>query len=226
MDLLTADEEVALGRRSQTGDLAARNELVNRNIGLVIKLRGYYRSRCRCKDEDLFQAGMLGLIQGANRFNPDAHPGSRFKSIAREYISKEMRSYLYARPLIPVPHSARQSELEKRAEPKGAKAKATRKLIVQSAAIANRPISQGESYMEELESPTEFAGDLLDLPGILDKLNPIESDVILRRYGFVDGKKQSLRSLSRTFGLNLVAVTDIEHRALSKIKHELTKESP
>ena len=137
-----------------------------------------------------------------------------------------MLLYLYARPLVRIPHSARPSELANRSQPKGAKAKATRALIENSAVIANRPISHSESDMEGLESATEFAGNLLDLPGILDKLNPIESDVILRRYGFVDGKKQSLRSLSRTFGLNLVAVTDIEHRALSKIKHELTKESP
>ncbi len=224
MDLLTADEEVALGRRAQSGDLAARDELVNRNIGLVKKMKGHYQSRCRCSGEDLSQAGMLGLINGANRFNPDAHPGSRFKSIAREYINKEMLLYLYARPIVRVPHSARQSELENRGEPKGAKAKATRKLIVSSAALANRPIFHNESDMEGLESATEFTGNL-DLPLILDKLNPIESDVILRRYGFIDGKKQSLRSLSRMFGYNLAAVMDIERRALRKIKSELTKDS-
>ena len=87
-----------------------------------------------------------------------------------------------------------------------------------SAAMANRPIFHNESDMEGFESATEFTGVLLDLPTILDKLNPIESDVILRRYGFIDGKKQSLRSLSRMFGYNLAAVIDIHRRALRKIK--------
>ncbi len=224
MDLLTADEEVALGRRAQSGDLAARNELVARNIGLVKVLKGHYQARCRCSDEDLSQAGMLGLIDGANRFNPDAHPGARFKSIAREYINKEMLLYLYARPMVRIPHSARPSEMANLAEPRTKKSRLKREWMARSAEVANRKVSHDESDMEDLESATMPSGDL-DLPTILDKLNPIESDVILRRYGFLDGKRQSLRSLSRMFGYNLAAVIDIERRALAKIRIELTKES-
>ncbi len=224
MDLLSADEEVALGRRAQQGDLAARDELVSRNIGLVMKMKGHYQARCRCSEEDLSQAGMLGLIDGANRFDPDAHPGVRFKSIAREYINKEMLLYLYARPIVRIPHSARPSEMANLAAPRTEKSRLKREWMARSAEVANRKVSHDESDMEDLESATMPSGDL-DLPTILDKLNPIESDVILRRYGFIDGKKQSLRSLSRMFGYNLAAVIDIHRRALGKIKSELTKDS-
>jgi len=79
--------------------------------------------------------------------------------------------------------------------------------------------------MEELESETEFSGNLLDVPTILDKLNPVESEVILHRYGFIDGKKQSLRSLGKTFECSPVVIRDIERRALAKLKTELTRES-
>ena len=102
---LTAAEEVALGRRVRAGDLAARDELVQRNRFFALQFANSYRRRCRCRSQaDLDQAALLGLIEGANAFDPDRHPGRKFITIARYYVQMEILAYLYSRPLIRIPH--------------------------------------------------------------------------------------------------------------------------
>ena len=113
-NLLTADDEVALGRRVRAGDLVARDELVERNWSLAMHLANSYGRHCRCRETDLNQAALLGLVRGADAFDPDRHPGRKFATIARYYVRLEILAYLYGRQLIRVPHSARPSELARR----------------------------------------------------------------------------------------------------------------
>ena len=106
LDLLTAAEEVALGRRVRGGDLVARDELVRRHRPFAVYLARSYGRRCHCREDDLFQAALLGLIRGADSWNPDNRPGKRFITFARYYVRLEILAYLYDRPLIRIPHSA------------------------------------------------------------------------------------------------------------------------
>src|SRR5208283_5527466 len=132
--LLTADAEAELGRRARAGDLAARNELVERNLGYVLYRVSRYRAVCR--DDDLLQAGCVGLIEAANVFDPNAHPGKRFLAIAQHYVQKEMVKYLYSRTLVRIPVAMRRPEggprtTERRRE--------NRRCCNAAAAMANRP---------------------------------------------------------------------------------------
>lgn len=63
-------ELVALCRRKERGDPAARDELILRNIGLVSMLVELYASRVvSLTREDLFQEGVVGLIRAVDRFD-------------------------------------------------------------------------------------------------------------------------------------------------------------
>ncbi|MBA3231315.1 MAG: sigma-70 family RNA polymerase sigma factor [Acidobacteria bacterium] len=68
--LLTAQEEKDLARRYRDGDREARDELVERNVRLVISVAAKYRGRGLPFD-DLVQEGTLGLMRAIDKFDPD-----------------------------------------------------------------------------------------------------------------------------------------------------------
>lgn len=77
--------------RAKAKDPAARQELVLQNAGLVGRLAQRLGARGRDRD-DLFQAGCLGLLLAADRFDPGR--GTRFSTYAVPYILGEMRKCL------------------------------------------------------------------------------------------------------------------------------------
>lgn len=81
--LLTAEEEVILTHAIQHGDEKARQRLVESNMRLVINIAKTYRSRS-IPLEDLIQEGAIGLMQAAERFDPDK--GFRFSTYATHWI--------------------------------------------------------------------------------------------------------------------------------------------
>jgi RNA polymerase primary sigma factor len=81
--LLKPEEEAALTRAVQQGDLVARKRLIESNMRLVINIAKAYRNRS-IPFEDLIQEGAIGLMQAAERFDPDK--GFRFSTYATHWI--------------------------------------------------------------------------------------------------------------------------------------------
>jgi RNA polymerase primary sigma factor len=81
--LLTPEEEIALTRAVQQGDERARQRLIESNMRLVINIAKTYRNRA-IPLEDLIQEGAIGLMQAAERFDPDK--GFRFSTYATHWI--------------------------------------------------------------------------------------------------------------------------------------------
>lgn len=81
--LLTAREEVELGRRVRQGDAAARRRLIESNLRLAISIAKKYRGR-GVSFEDLIQEGNAGLIRAVEKFDPEM--GNRFSTYATWWI--------------------------------------------------------------------------------------------------------------------------------------------
>lgn len=81
--LLTLEQEREVTRRVREGDPAARKRLIESNMRLVINIARSYRTR-NISLEDLIQEGLLGLIQAAERFDPDRE--LRFSTYATHWI--------------------------------------------------------------------------------------------------------------------------------------------
>ena len=83
--LLSAEDEIALGRRVQAGDEEARQILINSNLRLVVYIAKSYKSN-GMSFEDLVMEGNLGLITAVEKFNPEL--GYRFSTCATPWIKQ------------------------------------------------------------------------------------------------------------------------------------------
>ena len=81
--LLKAEEELELGYRLKAGDKEAKDELIVRNMRLVVSIAKKYRNR-GIEFLDLISEGSLGLVKATEKFDVDK--GYRFSTCAYWWI--------------------------------------------------------------------------------------------------------------------------------------------
>ena len=83
VDLLTADEEVALALRIEKGDEEAKQQLAEANLRLVVSIAKRYVGR-GMSFLDLIQEGNMGLMKAVEKF--DYRKGFKFSTYATWWI--------------------------------------------------------------------------------------------------------------------------------------------
>jgi len=90
--LLTAEQEVALGRRLvRDNDIDAARQLVLSHLRLVVSVSRNYMGY-GLPQADLIQEGNIGLMKAVRRFDPER--GVRLVSFALHWIRAEMHEYI------------------------------------------------------------------------------------------------------------------------------------
>src|SRR5215210_5195152 len=90
--LLTAEQEVELGRRLQRDDdVSAARELVLSHLRLVVAVSRNYLGY-GLPQADLIQEGNVGLMKAVRRFDPER--GVRLVSFALHWIRAEIHEYI------------------------------------------------------------------------------------------------------------------------------------
>jgi RNA polymerase primary sigma factor len=245
--LLTAAREIELARRIERGDLAAKEELVEANLRLVIYVAKGYAGRGVALD-DLIQEGAIGLIRAAERF--DHRRGFRFSTYGFWWIRQAILSLIAdtGRTIRLPQHVSRQLEDAERAErglaqqlgraarphevaaALGCSAAELRRLraAAEAPASLSAPVGDGDgAELHELiadecgESPFDTAAETLrreHLVRALAVLPPRERDVIELRFGLSGDHPRTLEEIGRLHGLPRERVRQIESQALRKLR--------
>ena len=102
--ILKNDEMAELIRRTKRGDSAAREQLIEGNLRLVLSVIQKFMGRGESPD-DLFQVGCVGLLKAIANF--DESKNVRFSTYGVPMIAGEIRRYLRDNSTIRVSRSVR-----------------------------------------------------------------------------------------------------------------------
>lgn len=252
ISLLTPDQEVELAGKIKKGDAKAREQMINSNLRLVVKIAHDYAD-LGLPLLDLISEGNIGLTKAVERFDPTK--GAKLSTYAAWWIKQAIKRALANQSKtirIPVhlgdkiakvrrlslqmsDELGREPTDDELAEELGI---ASEKLA-QLKSIGIRPASLdaptgdedssefGESVGdEEARTPFELLRDknlLGEVDGLLDVLDQRERKIILRRFGLDGGKPKTLEDVGKDFGVTRERIRQLQNVALAKLRRALGK---
>jgi RNA polymerase primary sigma factor len=101
--LLSRADEARLAKRIEQGDAAAREQMIESNLRLVISLARQFRGR-GVPYADLIQEGTVGLVRAVEGF--DHRRGTKFSTYAVWWIRRALLDVLAGARIIRVPQKA------------------------------------------------------------------------------------------------------------------------
>lgn len=251
--LLTRADEVRLGRLVRSkgpGAAAARMELIEKNLRLVLHIARRYEGR-GLPLIDLIQEGNLGLIHAVDKFDPEA--GNRFSTYAVWWIRQAVtRALQDSARLVRTPICALTRNVEMLKAMEAFRQVMQREPnLLDFARKTNRKMSQllaearggaglyvvsldrragnpeslrPPSVADRLEAGAkpESPADEERLNRLLFELHPRERHVLMRRFGLDGEEPAKLDTLAQEFGLTRERVRQIELEALKYLRVRLT----
>ena len=200
---LTQAEERHYLHLAQSGDLEARNILIERNLRLVAHIMKKYYAQSS-DQEDLISIGTIGLIKGISTF--DAEKGARLGTYAARCVENEILMHFRAQK-----KSAQDVSLSDYIET-GADGTPLELMEVIG--------EEGDLFDRVTEKET---GEMLR-KAVDSCLNDQEKQVICLRYG-LDGKPpRRQREVAEVTGISRSYVSRIEKKALGKLRAALGEE--
>ena len=242
LKVLKNDETMALLRQARSGDQAARQQLIEGNLRLVLSVIQRFAGRGENAD-DLFQVGCVGLIKAIDNF--DTTKPVRFSTYGVPMIIGEIRRYLRDNSAIRVSRSMRdtayrvlqardrilaQTQREPTVEQIAQELEIPREEVVFAMDAIVDPVSLYEpiydhggdaicvmDQVRDTKNTDESWTDRIALKDALNLLNERERRILSLR--FYEGKTQM--EVSEEVGISQAQVSRLEKGAINTIKKHI-----
>jgi RNA polymerase primary sigma factor len=241
---LTQAEEIRLATRIGRGDPAAREALIESNLGLVRAIARSFRGTSASFD-DLVQDGTIGLVQAVERF--DHRRGVRFSTYAAWWVRRAILDAIDNSELIRTPAKARrQMTAVRRAEDELARTQgpASDEGISAQTGLSTASVQflrTAAHVTASLDEPVgEDARPLLELVADQSAVDPSEDaiehenrdevkamvrllparhrEVVVRRFGLNGAQEQSHAEIAEWLGLGEERSRQLEREALHRLR--------
>ena len=194
---LTKEEESLFLDRLKSGDIEARNMLVEHNLRLVAHIAKKYSQGEYC--DDLISIGTIGLIKAVNTFN--AGSGNRLVTYASKCIENEILMHLRSEK-----KKSREVSLY---EPIGTDKEGNEIHLLDIVEGKEQDITDQCIQKERILKLHVFLREVL---------SPLEYEVIKYRYGLFGEKELTQRVLGKRLGISRSYVSRIEKNAVLKLR--------
>jgi len=250
--LLTLEQETALARRILKGDEAARQQMIQANLRLVVRIAKDY-DNFGLSLMDLISEGNFGLIKAVERFDPDK--GGKLSTYASWWIKQAIKRALATSgktirlPVHMVDRIAQmrrvtnQLAAELGREPHNDEIAMAMEIplakVVHMKSVANRAASLDQPVGEEGDATL---GDLVkdesertpfetlrgksdndEIATMLAALEPREAEILTHRFGLNGESPLTLEEVGERFKLTRERVRQLQQSALMQLRRIMTE---
>ena len=242
LKVLKNEEMIDLFQKYYSGDMQAKEELVNGNLKLVLSILKRYNNRCDNMD-DLFQVGCIGLIKAIDNF--DLNFDVKFSTYAVPMILGEVKRHIRDNSSLRIARSIKdlayhvlqaKEELINLLDREPTIKEISKKLGISELEIGSALDSMKETVsifepiyndggdtiylsdqIEDKNNKMKNLDEKLAIKDAIKKLKDKERFIIIER--FITGKTQM--ELASEIGISQAQISRIEKTALNNIKNNI-----
>jgi len=250
--LLTPQQEIALAGKIKDGDAAARAQMINSNLRLVVTIARDY-TNLGLPLLDLISEGNIGLTKAVERFDPAK--GAKLSTYAMWWIKQSIKRALANQsktirlPVHLVDKVAKirrvslqmsdelgreptDDELGEELGIAGEKVARLRSFGIRPASLdATTADDDSTEFSESVgdegaQTPFEWLRDKnlrSEVDGLIALLDSREKKILSQRFGLDGGKAKTLEDVGKDFGITRERIRQLQNIALAKLRRALSK---